>query len=114
MKYGTVPDWLYSEACEQLGIGFARCENSLFAERHPIMDFLSESEIEALEHGYEEYAGLSFEEVKNKNHKEDAWKNNWDRRGTLEKVPIPFEDLIGEDKQWLIEDLKGVSYFMDI
>jgi len=114
MKYGTVPDWLYSEASEQLGIGFARYENSLFAERHPIMDFVSESDIEALEHGYKEYAGLSFGEVMAKNHKEPAWEKNWNKRGILEKVPIQFEDLIDEDKKWLIEDLEGVSYYMVI
>ncbi|MDR1829627.1 MAG: SocA family protein [Candidatus Fibromonas sp.] len=112
MRYGIVPNWLYSEASEQLGIGFARYENSLFAERHPIMDLFSESDIEALEHGYKEYAGLSFEEVKNKNHKETAWKNNWDRKGILEKVPIPFEDFIDED--WLKEDLQLSSYTMVI
>jgi uncharacterized phage-associated protein len=109
MKYGTVPNWLYNEAMEQLGLGLIRYENTLFGERSPIRKLFSESDIEALERGYNEYVGLNFEEVKTKNHKEPAWEKNWGKRGVLEKVVIPFEDLI--DETWLKEELELTSIY---
>ncbi|MCL2102092.1 MAG: Panacea domain-containing protein [Fibromonadales bacterium] len=96
MQYGTVPQWLYSEASQQPGIGFVRSSNSLFPERKYIDDLFSKSDKEALKKGYDEYAGLDFEGVKIKNHQEPAWIKNWKKRGVKESHPIPFEDLIDE------------------
>jgi len=84
-------------------------ENTLFGERSPIRKLFSESDIEALELGYNEYVGLSFEEVKTKNHKEPAWEKNWGKRGASEKIIIPFEDLI--DETWLKEELEQTSIY---
>ena len=109
MQYGTVPQWLYNVASEQIGIGFIRYGNTFFAEHPYIRKMFSESDIEALEKGYNEYVGLSFEEVKTKNHKEPAWEKNWEKRGVLEKVAIPFEDLI--DEVWLKEELELTSAY---
>jgi hypothetical protein len=107
MQYGTVPSWLYKAACDGNARGFVKCGNALIKERKPITKFFSKSDIEALEHGYNEYAGLDFEAVESKNHKEPAWKKNWKKRGMLKSVPIPFEDLIEE--KWLKEDLELTS-----
>jgi len=113
MKYGTVPSWLYNQAkIYPRGIGFIRSENFLFAERPPITMLFSESDEEALEHGYNEYTGLSFGEVMAKNHKEPTWIKNYELRGNNESAPIPFEDLI--DTDWLKEDLTLDSHFMVI
>jgi uncharacterized phage-associated protein len=114
MKYGTVPSWLYKLTNKwHPGIGFIKCGNSFIAERKPIIDLLSEYDEKSLEHGYNEYSGLSFGEVKDKNHKEPAWIKNWEMREEgRESVPIPFEDLVEED--WLREDLKLTSRTMVI
>jgi len=113
MKYGTVPSWLYGQAKDNTrDLGFIRSENSLLAERPPTTTLFSESDEEALEHGYNEYAGLSFGEVMEKNHKEPTWITHYGLRGNNESAPIPFEDLIEED--WLKEDLKLDSHFMVI
>ena len=45
MEYGTVPKWIYFEACEQFGIGFVKVGTELRAERSCIKDFFSETDI---------------------------------------------------------------------
>jgi len=112
MEHGTVPKWLYKDACKRMGVGFAKAGNSLIAERNYIRKFFSITDIEALEFGYKEYAGMDFNEIRNKNHKELAWKNAWKKRGVRKEVPIPFENLI--DEAWLIEELKWRSHSMVI
>lgn len=108
MEHGTVPSWLYDTAkLRKQGVGFYKDDKSLVAERDPILDYLSKSDIVALKYGMNEYAGLSFMEVRNKNHKESAWINNYEKRGTADAVPIPFEDMIEEE--WLKEDLATTS-----
>ena len=113
MEYGTVPVWLYDVAVEQSGVGFTRDENSLIPEQTFKRDLFSETDIEALEYGYKEYSGsLTFGEVMDKNHKEAAWVKHWENRGSLKKVPIPYEDLV--DEAWLREELEWRSYSMVI
>jgi uncharacterized phage-associated protein len=110
MRHGTVPSWLYEAASSGNARGFVRCGNNLIAERLPITKFFSESDVEALEHGYNEYAGLDFDAVESKNHKESAWDKNWKLRGDGKCAPIPFEDLIEQD--WLKKDLEPISMTM--
>jgi uncharacterized phage-associated protein len=109
MRYGTVPSRLYEETKNNNLRGVVKGGNTLYAERAPITNFFSVSDIEALEYGYNEYAGLSFREVEEKNHKEPAWIKNYELRGSGECAPIPFEDLIEED--WLKEELEQTSIF---
>ncbi len=111
MEYGTVPSWLYDATkIKKQGLGFFRDNNTLVQERDPMLMYLSKSDILALEYGLNEYKGLSFSEVKKKNHQEPAWKDNFAKRGTSDSVPIPFEDMIEED--WLREDLSMLSHNM--
>jgi uncharacterized phage-associated protein len=113
MQYGTVPKWLYKEACEQFGIGFIRYRNNLYAERELIKDMFSETDIEALECGYKKYAGMSFKQIEIENHKEPAWlKYEEEIIKEKEGVQIPFEDFV--DEAWLIEELKWKSHFIVI
>jgi len=112
MEYGTVPKWIYFEACEQFGIGFVKVGTELRAERSCIKDFFSETDIEGLTHGYKEYEGMKFNEIRSKNHKEPAWEKYWKRRGLKNYVDIPFEDLIEEE--WLRKELSWKSHFMVI
>jgi hypothetical protein len=108
MDYGTVPEWLYSATkTEQCGMGFFRQGNNLIAERSPMMDYLSISNVNALKHGFDEYVGLGFDTIKEINHKEPSWKKNYvNKRST----PIPFEDII--DEEWLKEDLSYMASSM--
>ncbi|MCQ2562005.1 MAG: SocA family protein [Alphaproteobacteria bacterium] len=111
MEYGTVPSWLYDASkIKRQGLGFYRDNNSLLAERVPVMDYFSETDLEALQHGVAEYAGLDFIAVRDKNHQEPCWKKNYAMRGDSDSAPIPFEDIIEED--WLREDLKVLSHSM--
>ena len=111
MEFGTVPSWLYDATkIKRQGIGFYRDNNLLLAERVPVMDYFSETDLEALKHGVAEYAGLDFKAVRNKNHQEPCWIKNYANRGDSDSAPIPFEDIIEED--WLREDLKVLSHSM--
>jgi len=108
MEHGTVPRWLYQETrTEKRGLGFFRCDNSLVAEREPKMDYLSQSDVNALKKGLEEYKGLDFRAVRDKNHKEPAWSKNYVYGMNN---PIPFEDIIKEE--WLREDLSIMASSM--
>jgi len=107
LELGTVPEWLYFTAFEQLNMDFVKNGYYLHAKRPPITDMLSESDIEALELGYEKYAGLSFRGVKDLNHKEPAWQSAWKSRGALKRADIPFEDLVEDDL--LRDDLKETA-----
>jgi hypothetical protein len=105
MEFGTVPSWLYDATYTvSCGMGFFRQDYSLVAERCPKMDYLSQSDVKALRHGFDKYAGLGFNTVKEKNHEEPAWRKNYVRNNV---VPIPFEDIIEED--WLKDDLSVFS-----
>jgi hypothetical protein len=102
MDFGTVPDWLYeSTKIKQGGIDFYREGYFLYAKRPPEEGYLTDFNIEALEFSYNEYAGLDFDAVKNKNHEEPAWKKNYVPNSS---ALIPFEDII--EKEWVKEDLE--------
>lgn len=113
MMYGTVPDVIYNclikkdplyledALLDENSLPFDLIGNKLLAKRLPIInEYLSIADIECLELGVIEYAGLSFEEIKNKNHSVKAWQE------TYQKTPnsfIDWYDLIEE--QYLKDDL---------
>jgi len=112
MKFGTVPDVIYNGLIQkhilyledsQLDINLIPFDLKgymLLPKRTPNIECLSESDIECLELGIKEYTGLSFEQVKNKNHSIRAW------RETYHNTPnsfIDWYDLIEE--QYLKDDL---------
>jgi len=108
MEYGTVPSWIYNATnLKRSGLGFVRNDNTLTAERACDTNYLSESDIEALENGFAAYAGKTFQEVLNKNHAEIAWQRAYEKRGNNNAVDIAFEDMIEE--KWLIEELTQLA-----
>ncbi|MDR0515948.1 MAG: SocA family protein [Fibromonadaceae bacterium] len=107
MEHGTVPKWLYMDACEQSNMDFVRSGKYLRAKRLPITSMLSESDIEALEIGYKKYTGFDFNGVRDINHKEPAWKKNEKKLRILKYVDIPFEDIV--EDALLREDLKKTA-----
>jgi len=108
MPFGTVPVWIYATVKNpKPGIGFTKDGNNLVLDpgRTCDTDYLSVSDIEALEHGFIEYAGKSFAAVREKNHQEPAWINAVNRNPGSKAPTILFEDMI-DGKEWLVDDLK--------
>jgi len=115
MQFGTVPSWIYDATkLTKPGLGFIKNGNSLTLEPGRGYDpaLLSDSDIEALNHGFSEYAGKSFESVKQQNHSEQAWLKAIERNPSSEASDILFEDMIEEE--WLAEELKETARFMAI
>lgn len=110
MRHGTVPSYVYDVlkkdpaelAYLQTKLPFSVDTNSwnVSSSQNPDTGKLSESNIEALEFGFKEYENLSFGEVREKNHRNEAWRKAYEEQ---ENSIIPVEDLI-DDKE-LIEDL---------
>jgi uncharacterized phage-associated protein len=112
MDFGTVPSLVYDMLKQQknalIAVGldefpFKRdSQYMISATRAPALDLLSKSDIEALDHGIEEYIDLSFSQVMDKNHREKSWLE-----GEPDKA-IPFENLI-ENKEVLeyLSELDG-------
>jgi uncharacterized phage-associated protein len=107
MEFGTVPKWLYNEACGNPNIDFVRSGNHLYAKRNPITSMFSESDIEALEIGYKKYKNLDFNGVKAINHREPAWKKHEKKLKFSTSINIPFEDIV--EDPILREDLKETA-----
>lgn len=100
MKHGTVPSKTYDLSKKM------RSENHfIFSDEKPDMRKLSKSDVEALLHGFKQYAGLTFTEVQEKNHSEVAWKN------TETNKQIPFELMVENDaiREYLKENGSGIS-----
>jgi len=106
MRFGTVPSWTYA-ATRRKGLGFARDGNTLRLNPGRVCDLdqLSESDVEALEYGYKQYAGKNFQTVLLKNHREQAWLKAIERDPEAKATEIMFEDMI-TNKPWLLDDLR--------
>lgn len=112
MPKGTVPSTILdmikgnSYALAELGYPMPIQQSGFILTplREPNLDILSESDREALDHGFQEYANLSFGEVHDKNHKEECWQK------TLPNQKIPFELMI-DDKD-LIDELRETAHLM--
>ena len=110
MRLGTVPSWIYDATkLTKPGIGFLKDGNNLVLEQGRVFDgnLFSISDIEALEHGFNEYSGKSFETVKRKNHREKAWVLARERNPGAEAPDILFEDML--TNKHLIEDLENLT-----
>jgi uncharacterized phage-associated protein len=109
MRHGTVPTGLYDIAKRKIQrMGFyQKDKETLVAEKRYEDGWLSDDDLASLEVGYNEYKGLSFSEVEDKNHKESCWKKNY---ATDTSVSIPFEDFI--EHEWVLDDLRGVAHRM--
>lgn len=118
MDYGTVPstilsivnreslDYYLNEAgMESLPFSLDTKQDNahIVVSKTPAdTDYLSASDIEALDKGINEYGRLSFNEVKEKNHKEKCW------RDTPANTQIPYESIL-EGNHKVIDFLKENS-----
>ncbi len=114
MAYGTVPSSIkdFTDGSElalaSMGIEeypFLRNGHFVKMKRDPRMDFLSESDVEALDIGISQYGNLTFRQVNDKNHKEKAWIETYHSRPNQ---VISFEDII-DDKD-ILQYLSENSY----
>lgn len=116
MPHGTVPELAYGILGRD-ELLMCNLELEVFPFRHLGKHFyagtreynsryLSESDIEALQKGYSEYADLSFGVVKKKNHEHKAYTKAM-REGNKY---IMFEDLIYDEE--VIEDLRENSQYV--
>ena len=68
--------------------------------------------MEALEHGFNEYASLGFNEVRDRNHEERAWIRARNREPFSDAPDILFEDMI--DDPVIVDDLLETSQYVVI
>lgn len=119
MEYGTVPSVIkdYVDGSHWL-LGFIDKEEYPFnldgkwnvvSKELPNMNFLSESDKEAIEEGIKRYSNLSFKEVCQLNHQESAWLKA--RKDNLNGI-IPFEYMI--DDMDILADLQNNAEFIVI
>lgn len=104
MEYGTVPSFMKDFLSVKSNVPFEEVQKNKFRAKICCnMDVFSDTDIEALEFGISEYADLSFDEVKEKNHEHRAWKNHEEELKTTRSVPIPYEDMIENNE--VLEEL---------
>ncbi len=117
MQYGTVPSSLYEIVSgkktssylkdmelEELPfmISPGKDNNTVSASQKPDTDYLSQTDIVALDYGIQEYGHLSFDEIKKKNHQEKCWQDTPDGKF------IPFELMIENTE--ILDDLLEHPY----
>jgi len=115
MQYGTVPSAAYGMVnAPEPGIGFKKSGHRVIVDKGRTFNKgkFSETDEEALEHGFKEYGGLSFSAVVDKNHRERSWVLATRRApDTSDASEVLFEDMIDGRKKWLIDDLKEMGQY---
>lgn len=104
MQYGPVPSDTYNlirrdafTVAQYPEVFFEQKNNNLIGKRAPNLDLLSESDLEALEYGWNKVKDLTFDQVLKLAHDHPAYMKTWDNR-TTDADNINFTDLI-EDKE---------------
>jgi uncharacterized phage-associated protein len=122
MQFGTVPSNINRIVNERdneiLAIlnlkdyPFVRDGYLLSATREPEMEYLSDSDKEALDYAYKKYGRMDFDELKRINHRHRAYdntvKNNFGRFNGI----VDFSDMISDDnpeRVAIIEHLEELS-----
>ena len=68
-------------------------EHIVVSQKKPDREEFSESDEEAMDKGVEKYGGLSFQDARDKNHKEKCWQK------TSPRGLIDFRDIVDGDKE---------------
>jgi uncharacterized phage-associated protein len=99
MKYGPVSSSLYEKVKPKAeNAFFKRVGTDIIAKGQYDEDFLSESDLEVLEAVNRKYGNKDQFVLSNETHCSKAWKKNYDHRGSKKTHPIPYEDLLLENK----------------
>jgi uncharacterized phage-associated protein len=112
MVHGTVPSVVYDIIKgDEVILDLIKCDGIPFKNDNHVINiksqdsinekYFSESDIEALNAGLNEYGSLSFKQVEEKNHTHKAWINAINRGVNSQ---VHYEDMI-ENKE-ILEDLK--------
>lgn len=122
MPYGPVPSKTYDIlkmidplALEYSGYEqypFERNGTRIIASREANTEVFSESDIEALQHGWDIVKDLSFDQIKKLSHDHISYKKKWeDPERKTESVPMDFEDMIedGKTKEELAHTAKFIK-----
>lgn len=110
MKHGTVPSFMKDLLNIDQNMPFYKCSlNGYKANSVPDYDVFSESDIEALEHGFEEYGNLSFYAVEKKNHEHRAWKDHEHefKTNACKRIDIDYAKII--DNPEVLKDLEELG-----
>jgi len=80
--------------------------------REPNMEYLSKSDVDALNQAYGMYSQFKPRELSDISHEHIAWKNARKKNSFVQNNPVDFLDLIDPDNVELIEDLEENSKFI--
>jgi len=110
MEQGATPsqtyDLLKDEARQGLVQGLQVDGNQVIAKREADLEYLSESDIECLDHVIEVWGNVPYWVRREEAH-DDAYRQAWAERGDKRSVPMPIESIaaIVDDSGELIEYL---------
>lgn len=115
MKYGPVPSDTYNlisrdrfTIAEYPEEFFELDGNFVIGKRAPNLDLLSESDLEALEVGWDKVKDLSFKEVLRIADDHPAYRKTWEHRRT-DSDNINFSDLLDDkDKAAFLRDIANI------
>lgn len=86
----------------------------IIPERDFNKEYLSLSDIEALDYSISKYKDYDFKQLTNVSHEHPAWLNAWNNRECSNNPPMHYEDFIDSENQDLLEDLKENSKYLCI
>ena len=107
MNCGIVPSSIYDlcKAEDPKAPFYRKSKRIIVSNRIPDCNFLSESDIEALDIAFEKIANKTFDEIYKMNHSENpAWGKNHVKGSS---IAIPFEQII--ENHEMIEELKSIA-----
>ena len=112
MHYGPVPsqirDLINNKENKK---AFSKNEYFIVANREANLEYLSKSDIEALDKSFEICKDISPMNLSDKSHLHKAWKNAWDKHTFYCKSPkIDYSDMI--ENQDIITSLQSISKIM--
>jgi uncharacterized phage-associated protein len=102
-RFGEERPWVYQSKKD------AEQVHLFTAKRRPNMDYLSRTDIEALDRAQDIVSSLTFDQLRRLTHEDPAYIEAWNRRGNSLSSKMRLDLLIENDGESLAEDLAYVS-----
>lgn len=112
MPLGPVPSEIKDLLEKENHLEFDINDYWITPNRSPNMDYLSKSDIEAINQAYGEYSQYLPKELSDISHEHKAWINARSKNILVNNNRIDFIDLIDLDNKDLIEDLEENSQYI--
>jgi uncharacterized phage-associated protein len=112
MPLGPVPSEIKDLIEKEKHTDFDIKDYWITPNREPNIDYLSKSDIEAINQAYGEYSQYEPKELSDISHKHKAWINARNKNKFVNNNKIDYIDLICADNQELIEDLEENSQYI--